>query len=101
MMGWLQGGKNLKEAPAYGADVLRLWVASVDYNSDVLIGDRILSQVLLNPMLLVITNHCHRLIIPCCIHSSALGRLFSRFPAVSKPSHSCIGYLQPGVWSVM
>ncbi|DBA71778.1 TPA: hypothetical protein ACH3X2_011042 [Trebouxia sp. C0005] len=41
----IEGGKNLKEAPAYGADVLRLWVASVDYNSDVLIGDRILSQV--------------------------------------------------------
>ena len=31
--------------PPYGADVLRLWVASVDYSSDVLIGGRILSQV--------------------------------------------------------
>ena len=41
----LQGGKNAKQDPAYGADVLRLWVASVDYNSDVLIGGRILSQV--------------------------------------------------------
>lgn len=41
----IEGGKNAKEAPAYGADVLRLWVASVDYNSDVLIGGRILSQV--------------------------------------------------------
>ena len=41
-----QGGKNAKEQPPYGADVLRLWVASVDYNSDVLIGGRIVSQVL-------------------------------------------------------
>ena len=41
----VQGGKNAKQDPAYGADVLRLWVASVDYNSDVLIGGRILSQV--------------------------------------------------------
>lgn len=41
----IEGGKNQKQDPAYGADVLRLWVASVDYNSDVLIGGRILSQV--------------------------------------------------------
>lgn len=39
------GGKNAKKEPAYGADVLRLWVASVDYSSDVLIGDRIIRQV--------------------------------------------------------
>ena len=44
-----QGGKNQKQDPAYGADVLRLWVASVDYNSDVLIGGRILSQVICCP----------------------------------------------------
>lgn len=41
----IEGGNNAKKEPAYGADVLRLWVASVDYSSDVLIGDRILSQV--------------------------------------------------------
>ena len=41
----MQGGKNQKQDPAYGADVLRLWVASVDYTSDVLIGGRIISQV--------------------------------------------------------
>ena len=34
----IDGGKDLKAQPAYGADVLRLWVASVDYTSDVLIG---------------------------------------------------------------
>ncbi|PSC70632.1 isoleucine-tRNA ligase [Micractinium conductrix] len=39
------GGKDAKKDPPYGADVLRLWVASVDYSSDVLIGGRILSQV--------------------------------------------------------
>lgn len=39
------GGKDQKKDPPYGADVLRLWVASVDYSSDVMIGSRILSQV--------------------------------------------------------
>jgi len=41
----INGGKNLKQKPAYGADVLRLWVASVDYTSDVCIGDNIIKQV--------------------------------------------------------
>lgn len=31
--------------PAYGADVLRLWVASVDYSTDVTIGPSILKQI--------------------------------------------------------
>jgi hypothetical protein len=39
------GGKDQKKDPPYGADVLRLWVASVDYSSDVMIGGRILGQV--------------------------------------------------------
>lgn len=39
------GGKDAKKEPPYGADVLRLWVASVDYSSDVMIGPRILGQV--------------------------------------------------------
>ena len=75
-MGWLQGGKNLKEAPAYGADVLRLWVASVDYNSDVLIGDRILSQVLVNN----------------AISHPGIAVMDLQSPTVSEPSRSCIGY---------
>ncbi|BAT77131.1 hypothetical protein VIGAN_01522200 [Vigna angularis var. angularis] len=41
----IEGGKNQKEAPAYGADVLRLWVSSVDYTSDVMIGPQILRQM--------------------------------------------------------
>ncbi len=41
----LKGGKNQKEEPPYGADVLRLWVSSVDYTSDVLIGKTILKQL--------------------------------------------------------
>ena len=41
----LQGGKDQKAEPPYGADVLRLWVASVDYTQDVVIGGRILTQV--------------------------------------------------------
>ncbi|EFJ15757.1 hypothetical protein SELMODRAFT_445517 [Selaginella moellendorffii] len=40
----IEGGKNQKEQPAYGADVLRLWVASVDYTGDVAIGPQILKQ---------------------------------------------------------
>ena len=38
------GGKNLKAQPAYGADVLRLWVASSNYAADVCIGDSIIKQ---------------------------------------------------------
>lgn len=41
----IEGGKNQKEDPAYGADVLRLWVSSVDYSADVLIGKTILKQL--------------------------------------------------------
>jgi isoleucyl-tRNA synthetase len=40
----IEGGKNLKTEPAYGADTLRLWVASADYTSDVLIGANVLKQ---------------------------------------------------------
>ena len=41
----IDGGKNAKAEPPYGADVLRLWVSSVDYTSDVLIGKNIIKQV--------------------------------------------------------
>ena len=40
----IDGGNNKKTQPAYGADVLRLWVASVDYSGDVCIGDNIIKQ---------------------------------------------------------
>ena len=40
----INGGSNKKLDPAYGADVLRLWVSSVDYSSDVPIGSNILKQ---------------------------------------------------------
>jgi len=41
----IEGGKDQKKQPGLGADVLRLWVASVDYTSDVMIGGFILSQI--------------------------------------------------------
>jgi isoleucyl-tRNA synthetase len=41
----IEGGKNQKEDPPYGADVLRLWVSSVDYNGDVPLGKTILNQM--------------------------------------------------------
>jgi len=41
----IEGGKNQKEDPAYGADVLRLWVSSVDYAADVPLGKNILKQL--------------------------------------------------------
>jgi len=41
----IAGGPNKKTHPAYGADVLRLWVASADYSNDVLIGPGILKQI--------------------------------------------------------
>lgn len=40
----IEGGNNKKLEPAYGADVLRLWVASVDYSGDVNIGPNIVKQ---------------------------------------------------------
>ncbi|MEH2236237.1 isoleucine--tRNA ligase [Nostoc sp.] len=41
----IEGGKNQKLEPAYGADVLRLWVSSVDYSGDVRIGKNIIKQM--------------------------------------------------------
>ena len=41
----IKGGSNQKLEPAYGADVLRLWVSSVDYSVDVPIGANILKQL--------------------------------------------------------
>ena len=41
----IDGGKDAKKEPAFGADVLRLWVASVDYTGDVRIGGNIMNQV--------------------------------------------------------
>ncbi|MEO0835136.1 MAG: isoleucine--tRNA ligase [Cyanobacteria bacterium J06642_3] len=40
----IEGGNNKKQEPPYGADVLRLWVSSVDYSSDVRIGKNIIKQ---------------------------------------------------------
>jgi len=40
----IEGGKNKKAEPPYGADVLRLWVASVNYAQDVCIGPAIVKQ---------------------------------------------------------
>jgi isoleucyl-tRNA synthetase len=41
----INGGKNQKEEPPYGADVLRLWVSSVDYSSDMRLGKTVLKQM--------------------------------------------------------
>ncbi|GAA5970004.1 hypothetical protein JCM11641_000230 [Rhodosporidiobolus odoratus] len=40
----IQGGKDKRLLPAYGTDLLRIWVASVDSSRDVLIGPGILAQ---------------------------------------------------------
>jgi isoleucyl-tRNA synthetase len=41
----VEGGKNEQQDPPYGADVLRLWVSSVDYSADVPLGSGILKQL--------------------------------------------------------
>jgi isoleucyl-tRNA synthetase len=41
----IEGGKNQKQEPPYGTDVLRLWVSSVDYSSDVPLSTNILKQM--------------------------------------------------------
>ena len=38
ILDFLEGGKDQKKEPPYGADVLRLWVASADYSSDIMVG---------------------------------------------------------------
>ena len=40
----IEGGEDQKRDPPYGADVLRLWAASVDYTGDVLMGPTVLAQ---------------------------------------------------------
>ncbi|KAG8862966.1 isoleucine-tRNA ligase [Tulasnella sp. 330] len=40
----INGGKDKRKEPAYGADALRLWAASVEYGRDVSIGPKILAQ---------------------------------------------------------
>ncbi len=44
-MSLVNGGKDQKKEPAYGADVVRLWVSSVDYSGDVPLGNTILGQM--------------------------------------------------------
>ena len=41
----INGGKNQQQEPPLGADILRLWVSSVDYSSDVPLGKNILKQL--------------------------------------------------------
>ncbi len=41
----IEGGKNQQKEPPYGADILRLWVSSVDYSTDVPLGGNILKQM--------------------------------------------------------
>ncbi len=41
----IEGGKNKQQDPPYGADILRLWVSSVDYSTDVPLGKNILKQM--------------------------------------------------------
>jgi isoleucyl-tRNA synthetase len=41
----INGGKDQKKEPPYGADVLRLWVSSVDYSGDVRLGSNIIKQL--------------------------------------------------------
>jgi isoleucyl-tRNA synthetase len=41
----IEGGKNQKEEPPYGADVLRLWVSSADYSSDIAQSKNIFKQL--------------------------------------------------------
>ncbi|KAI0071530.1 isoleucyl-tRNA synthetase [Panus rudis PR-1116 ss-1] len=40
----IYGGKNKATEPAYGAETLRLWVASVDYTGEMSIGTKVLAR---------------------------------------------------------
>ncbi|KAJ1676447.1 isoleucine-tRNA ligase, partial [Spiromyces aspiralis] len=39
------GGKDKKKEPAYGMDVLRLWVSSMDYSQDMSLGPTIIAHM--------------------------------------------------------
>ncbi|KAI9306408.1 tRNA synthetases class I-domain-containing protein [Cunninghamella echinulata] len=41
----IDGGKDKKKNPAYGSDVLRMWVANCEYTRDVSIGPNIIAQI--------------------------------------------------------
>lgn len=41
----IDGGKDQKKDPPYGADVLRLWASSVDYSADMSIGKTSIKQM--------------------------------------------------------
>ncbi|MGC1216155.1 MAG: isoleucine--tRNA ligase [Phormidesmis sp.] len=41
----IEGGNDKKQEPPYGADVLRLWVSSVDYSGDMRLGMRNVKQM--------------------------------------------------------
>ncbi|CAE6460788.1 unnamed protein product [Rhizoctonia solani] len=43
-MNIIYGGKDKKKEPAYGADVLRLWAATVEYGKDVSLSPTVLTQ---------------------------------------------------------
>lgn len=40
-----KGGKDAKKNPAYGTDILRLWVASTEFTRDVSVGPNVIAQV--------------------------------------------------------
>lgn len=39
----VDGGKDKEKNPAYGADILRLWISSSDFSKDILIGPNVIS----------------------------------------------------------
>ncbi|CAO3688567.1 unnamed protein product [Umbelopsis vinacea] len=40
-----RGGKDVKKNPAYGTDILRLWVANTEFTRDVSVGPTVIAQV--------------------------------------------------------
>ncbi|EFA82307.1 isoleucyl-tRNA synthetase [Heterostelium album PN500] len=44
----IHGGNNKTENPAYGVDMLRMWIATSDYTKDISVGPTILTKVLDN-----------------------------------------------------
>ncbi|KAH8548878.1 Isoleucyl-tRNA synthetase [Umbelopsis sp. PMI_123] len=40
-----KGGKDRKKNPAYGTDILRLWVANTEFTKDVSVGPTVIAQV--------------------------------------------------------
>eukprot|EP00634_Sargassococcus_sp_CCMP2135_P008618 CAMPEP_0198649656 /NCGR_PEP_ID=MMETSP1467-20131203/4416_1 /TAXON_ID=1462469 /ORGANISM="unid. sp., Strain CCMP2135" /LENGTH=1063 /DNA_ID=CAMNT_0044385453 /DNA_START=134 /DNA_END=3327 /DNA_ORIENTATION=+ len=94
----IEGSDKGWKCPAYGADVLRMWVASVDYSTDVRLGENALKQVFeqyrkLRNTLRYMLGNIHDLS-PSCMGGSSLCTYYSDLPSLDKWILGRLGQLE-------